>query len=187
MEHRRTRHTRRSRSDRRSSRSRSGLENFPFRTEGASPVHFRSRDRSCIGHQPMTEAQNAGSSQGATLPVGIWLRMYLRLFAVQGSWNYESLLGNGIAFCMEPALRLLPGGMKGQRYSEALGRHSRYFNAHPYLAGVAVGALARAELDGVARVMIERFRTALGGPLGSVGDRLVWASWLPLCSLLALA
>jgi mannose/fructose/N-acetylgalactosamine-specific phosphotransferase system component IID len=34
--------------------------------------------------------------------------------------------------------------------------------------------------------MIERFRTALGGPLGSVGDRLVWASWLPLCSLIAL-
>src|SRR5665647_2227460 len=106
MEHRRTRHTRRSRSDRRSSRSRSDLENLPFRTKGASPVHFRSRDRSCTGHQSMTEAQNAGSSQGATLPVGIWLRMYLRLFAVQGSWNYESLLGNGIAFCMEPALRL---------------------------------------------------------------------------------
>ena len=129
------------------------------------------------------------SSAGATtvaLPTGVWVRMYLRLFAVQGSWNYESLLGNGIAFCMEPALRLLPGGTTGARYSEALGRHARYFNAHPYLAGVAVGALARAELDGVPPVLIERFRTALGGPLGSVGDRLVWASWLPLCSLLAL-
>jgi len=125
-------------------------------------------------------------STSGTLPAGIWLRMYLRLFAVQGSWNYESLLGNGIAFAMEPALRLLPGGMTGQRYKEALGRHARYFNAHPYLAGVAVGALARAELDGVAPAMIERFRTALGGPLGSVGDRLVWASWLPLCSLIAL-
>ena len=34
--------------------------------------------------------------------------------------------------------------------------------------------------------MIERFRTALGGPLGSVGDRLVWASWLPFCSLVAI-
>jgi PTS system mannose-specific IID component len=27
---------------------------------------------------------------------------------------------------------------------------------------------------------------ALAGPLGSVGDRLVWAAWLPFCSLLAL-
>lgn len=113
--------------------------------------------------------------------------MYLRLFAVQGAWNYETMLGNGIGFCTEPALRLLPGGMKGQRYTEAMVRQARYFNAHPYLAGVAVGALARAELDNVTPELIERFRTALGGPLGSVGDRLVWASWLPLCSLLALA
>ncbi|MDP9177530.1 MAG: PTS system mannose/fructose/sorbose family transporter subunit IID [Gemmatimonadota bacterium] len=120
------------------------------------------------------------------LPLSTWLRIYLRLFAVQGAWNYETLLGNGIAFCMEPALRLLPGGRGGEAYTNALSRHARYFNAHPYFAGVAVGALARAELDGVAPGMIERFRIALGGPLGSVGDRLVWASWLPLCSLIAL-
>jgi PTS system mannose-specific IID component len=113
--------------------------------------------------------------------------MYLRLFAVQGSWNYETLLGNGIAFCMEPALRLLPGGPGGLQYSQAIARHARYFNAHPYLTGIAVGALARAELDGAAPTLIERFRTALAGPLGSVGDRLVWATWLPFCSLVGLA
>ena len=134
----------------------------------------------------MTAPSPTARVSPASLPAGIWVRMYLRLFAVQGSWNYETLIGNGIAFCMEPALRLLPGGINGQRYNEALGRHARYFNAHPYLAGVAVGALARAELDGVPPTLIERFRTALGGPLGSVGDRLVWASWLPLCSLIAL-
>lgn len=123
----------------------------------------------------------------ARIPPGIWMRMHLRLFAVQGSWNYETMLGNGIGFCIEPALRLLPGGMEGPRYGEAMVRQARYFNCHPYLAGVAVGALARAELDEVSPQLIERFRTALGGPLGSVGDRLVWASWLPLCSLIALA
>ncbi len=110
----------------------------------------------------------------------------LRLFAVQGSWNYDILIGNGIGFCVEPALRLLPGGRGGDRYRGALARQSRYFNAHPYLASVAVGALARAELDGVDPARIERFRIALAGPLGSVGDRLVWSGWLPLCSLLAL-
>jgi mannose PTS system EIID component len=135
----------------------------------------------------LTTAQRPSpGSAPPKLPLGIWLRMYLRLFAVQGSWNYETMAGNGIAFCIEPALRLLPGGTGGQQYAEALGRQARYFNAHPYLAGVAVGALTRAELDGVPAPMIERFRTALGGPLGSVGDRLVWASWLPLCSLIAL-
>jgi mannose PTS system EIID component len=113
--------------------------------------------------------------------------MFSRLLAIQSSWNYELLMGIGIGFCIEPALRGLPGGPGGARYRDALARQCRYFNAHPYLASVAVGALARAELDGVPGQRIERFRTAICGPLGSVGDRLVWAGWLPVCSLLALA
>jgi mannose PTS system EIID component len=121
------------------------------------------------------------------LPLRAQFAVFLRLLAIQGSWNYEILLGNGIGFCMEPALRLLPGGVDSTRYKEALARECRYFNAHPYLASVAVGALARAELDGEPPMRIERFRTALCGPLGSVGDRLVWAGWLPFCSLAALA
>jgi PTS system mannose-specific IID component len=112
--------------------------------------------------------------------------MFLRLLAVQGAWNYETLMGNGIAFAAEPALRLLPGGRGGERYRAAIARQSGYFNANPYLAGVAVGALANAELSGEATDLIERFHTACCGPLGSVGDRLVWAGWLPACSLLAL-
>ena len=112
------------------------------------------------------------------LPLRVKLAMYFRMFALQGSWNYETLNGTGVGFSIEPALRLLPGGVNGEAYRAALARESRYFNAHPYLAGVAVGALTRAELDGVDATRIERFRTALAGPLGSVGDRLVWASWL---------
>jgi PTS system mannose-specific IID component len=121
------------------------------------------------------------------LPLKTRLAIFIRLLAIQGSWNYEILLGNGIGFCLEPALRLLPDGLHSPAFHQALARESRYFNAHPYLASVAVGALARAELDGEDPVRIERFRTALCGPLGSVGDRLVWAGWLPFCSLLSLA
>ncbi|HVR20364.1 MAG TPA: PTS system mannose/fructose/sorbose family transporter subunit IID [Polyangiaceae bacterium] len=121
------------------------------------------------------------------LPLRTRIGMFVRLLAIQGSWNYETLLGNGIGFCIEPALRLLPGGIHTPAFHAALARESRYFNAHPYLASVAVGALARAELDGEPPERIERFRTALCGPLGSVGDRLVWAGWLPFCSLASLA
>jgi PTS system mannose-specific IID component len=122
-----------------------------------------------------------------TLPIRTRVAIFLRLLAVQGSWNYEILMGNGIAFAVEPALRLLPGGVGGPAYRAAMKRQVGYFNAHPYLAGVAVGALARAELSGEAPERIDRFRTACCGPLGSVGDRLVWAGWLPLCSVMALA
>ena len=116
-----------------------------------------------------------------------WLTVFSRLLAIQGSWNYETLIGNGIGFCTEPALRSLPGGVHGPAFKAAMARESAYFNAHPYLAAVAVGALARAELSGVPPARIERFRIALCGPLGSVGDQLVWAGWLPFCSLVALA
>jgi len=118
--------------------------------------------------------------------VGLFLSLFLRSLAIQGAWNYEQLVGNGIGFCVEPALRRLPGGVGGTAYREALARQVAYFNTHPYLAGLAIGALARAELEQVPPARIERFRTALCGPLGSVGDRLVWAAWLPACSLVAL-
>jgi PTS system mannose-specific IID component len=128
----------------------------------------------------------APMNRAVGLPLRVTLAMYFRLLAMQGSWNYETLNGTGIGFAIEPALRYLPGGIDGPAYRAALARESRYFNAHPYLSGIALGALVRAELDGVDPVRIERFRTALAGPLGSVGDRLVWASWLPFCSLVAI-
>lgn len=135
----------------------------------------------------ITSTPPAALRAPARLPLRTRLAIHLRMLGIQGAYNYELLLGNGIGFALEPALRLLPGGVDGERYREALGRESQYFNAHPYLASVAVGALARAELDGEPPERIERFRTALCGPLGSVGDRLVWAGWLPFCSLAALA
>jgi PTS system mannose-specific IID component len=49
-----------------------------------------------------------------------------------------------------------------------------------------VGAAARAEMDGVSTEKIERLRSALIGPLGSLGDRLVWAGWLPACAAIGL-
>ena len=137
--------------------------------------------------EPLTSGESPRPTPGPLrLPVRTRLAVFTRLLAIQGSWNYELLLGTGIGFCTEPALRHLEGGVDGAVYREALARQSRYFNAHPYLAGIAVGALARAEHERQHPARIERFRTALCGPLGSVGDRLVWAGWLPFCSLLAL-
>ena len=147
--------------------SETGLDNPALRTDTVSmPVPAT---------QPLAE-----------LPASLRASMLLRCLAIQGSWNYEILVGNGMGFCVEPALRRLPGGIDGPPYREALARQAVYFNAHPYLASLAVGALARAELEQVPPARIERFRTALCGPLGSLGDRLVWAAWLPACSLVAL-
>lgn len=122
----------------------------------------------------------------ASLPAGTRARIVARSFLVQAAWSYEAMVGPGLAWVMEPALRALPGGRDGAAYRAAVARHAQYFNCHPYLATVAVGALARLEHDREPAAAIERFRGALPGPLGSVGDRLVWAAWLPACALLGL-
>ena len=111
----------------------------------------------------------------------------LRLFAVQGSYNYERMLGLGVGVAEEPLLRGLPADGAASPYRAAVARGAHFFNAHPYLAGLAVGAAARAEHDGAHAELIERLRAALCGPLGSIGDRLIWAGWLPLLSGLTLA
>jgi PTS system mannose-specific IID component len=126
------------------------------------------------------------ASRPPRLPLLTRVSIFVRLLAIQASWNYETLVGVGIGFSVEPALRYLPGGRGGEKYRAALARQSQYFNTHPYMASVAVGALARVELDEEEAGRIERFRTALCGPLGATGDRLVWAAWLPFSVLLGL-
>jgi PTS system mannose-specific IID component len=108
-----------------------------------------------------------------------------RAFAVQGSWNYETLTGTGFAFVILPALReLYPDP---ESLDRAIRRHEGPFNSHPYLAPLALGAVIRMERDGEDPAVIERFKAALRGSLGTLGDRLVWAGWRPVCVLLALA
>jgi len=120
-----------------------------------------------------------------TLRFGVRLRVFLRSFAIQGSWNYRTLVGTGFAFALLPVLRLVHGSST-QALRSAVDRQAGLFNTHPYLSGIALGAVARLEADGAAPELIDRFKAALRGSLGSLGDRLVWAGWRPACMLLAL-
>jgi len=104
-------------------------------------------------------------------------RSFLRLLVLQGSWTYERLQGLGMAFASVPLLR--PLEPDPERHAQAVARATEYFNAHPYLAGIAVGAAARAEREGVTGATIQRLRTALSGPLGSLGDQLFWIGVVP--------
>ena len=109
---------------------------------------------------------------------GGW-RAWLRLFAVQGSWNYERMLGVGMGYAAEPLLEDLKT-VDPVRHTEAVVRSAEFFNCNPNLAGLALGATARAEYDGVPGGQIARLRTALCSPLGALGDQLFWAGLVPL-------
>jgi PTS system mannose-specific IID component len=113
-------------------------------------------------------------------------RAFLRLFAVQGDWNYERMLGVGMGYAAEPLLDEIRV-RDPMRHTEAAVRSAEFFNCNPNLAGLALGALARAERDGVPGEQVSRLRTALCGPLGALGDRLFWAGVVPALSALAIA
>ncbi len=113
-------------------------------------------------------------------------RALLRLLAVQGAWSYERMIGVGMGNAAQPLLGDLEA-TDPQRHREATARSAEFFNCHPYLAGLALGASARAEHDGVPGVKIQRLRTALCSPLGALGDQFFWAGLLPILMSLALA
>jgi mannose/fructose/N-acetylgalactosamine-specific phosphotransferase system component IID len=97
---------------------------------------------------------------------GGW-RAWLRLFAVQGTWNYERMLGVGMGYAAEPLLEDLKT-VDPVRHTEAVVRSAEFFNCNPNLAGLALGATARAEYDAV------------------MGDQLFWAGLVPLLVAAAL-
>jgi PTS system mannose-specific IID component len=106
------------------------------------------------------------------------LRALIRLFAVQGTWNYERMLGVGMGYAAEPLLEDLKA-VDPVRHGEAVVRSAEFFNCNPNLAGLALGATARAEYEAVPGAQIVRLRTALCSPLGSMGDQLFWAGLVP--------
>ncbi len=109
-----------------------------------------------------------------------------RLYAIQANWNHERMIGVGMAWAAQPILAELLQRDRG-RHSEAVARSAEFFNSNPNVAGLAVGALATAELEGVPGAQVQRLRTALAGPLGALGDRFFWAGMVPLLSGVALA
>ncbi len=110
----------------------------------------------------------------------------VRLLILQGSMNHERLQGIGAAVAIEPLIRDLDGGQNGERYRQALARSAGFFNTNPYLAGIAIGAVANAEHSGVPIAQVERLRSAIKGPLGSLGDRVIWTGVLPVCASIGL-
>jgi mannose PTS system EIID component len=119
------------------------------------------------------------------LAPGRRLSLAARSLLTQGSWNYRTLIGTGFAFLLLPSLRRIHPSEEA--LGEATRRHAELFNSHPYFTPVAAGAVLRLEEDGTDPAMIRRFKDAVRGPLGAIGDQLIWRSWRPAALLLGMA
>lgn len=106
-----------------------------------------------------------------------FISMFLRSFFFQTAWNFKSLVSIGFSYAMIPVAKRLYS--TGEEHAAFLRRHLCFFNSHPYFASYALGAIARLEEDSVndpsmKTEQIEKFKNALIGPLGAVGDQLFW-------------
>ena len=109
------------------------------------------------------------------------LRLLLRSFAIQGSWNFPQMQGLGFLYALAPWLRKVNDAETKRGFR----RHLGYFNTNPYMVTYVLGVVARLEEEGRGEESVQ-MRTNLMGPLGAIGDGLYWASFRPLCLLSAL-
>ncbi|MFQ5649443.1 MAG: PTS system mannose/fructose/sorbose family transporter subunit IID [bacterium] len=115
------------------------------------------------------------------------LKIVHRSLYIQGTWNYERMLGLGYCFCLIPFARKKL--KDSAEISCFLKRHLGFFNTHPYMAGWIIGAVMSLEEQGVARQTVylqqsERFKKKMSELLAAIGDQLFWSLIKPLAALL---
>jgi mannose/fructose/N-acetylgalactosamine-specific phosphotransferase system component IID len=113
-----------------------------------------------------------------------FVRLYFRSFFVQTGWSYDRMMALGFTWILLPLVeKLCPAREERVRF---LGRHLSFFNANPYLANYAVGATARLEESGAAPEEVDKLKESLRGPLGALGDNLVWMNLKPALLILGI-
>ena len=123
------------------------------------------------------------------IPLSPWtrLRVWLRLFLLQGSWSFERLQGLGFFFALYPALQKL---YRDDQLREVSREYAGYFNTHPYLAPSVAGAVLKLEEERsrgqVLPVAIQEFKETVAAPYAAVGDALFWGGLRPLVAGIAL-
>ena len=105
------------------------------------------------------------------------LQLAWRLLLLQVPLNFRTMQGGGYLFTLWPWLKEstnLPIRVKAA---------SGFLNAHPVMAAFALGALRKRLEAGDAETQFEaltEWKQSLCGPLGMIGDALIWDRWKPM-------
>ncbi len=94
------------------------------------------------------------------------------------------MLALGFAWILTPLAKKICSSVSEK--GEFLKRHLISFNANPYLAGYALGAVAKLEENKTPVEQISRFKDLLRGPLGALGDNLIWQNFRPALLILGM-
>jgi mannose/fructose/N-acetylgalactosamine-specific phosphotransferase system component IID len=101
---------------------------------------------------------------------------------MQSGWNYKSLLSLGFCFSVLPVARFLYKDDKAKT-AAFVKRHLSFINGHPFFMSYALGATIRLEEEiekgNNSIEQLVKFKEALIGPLGALGDQIFWVSVKP--------
>jgi PTS system mannose-specific IID component len=121
------------------------------------------------------------------LPRPTLLRVFWRCLFLQAAWNRRGMQNLGFAYAIEPALEALFPDEAARE--EALQRHLRFFNCHPYMASAILGGaihheekVAAGKEPGLAAL---DYKATLQGPLAAVGDGFFWTALRPFFGAVA--
>ncbi len=121
------------------------------------------------------------------LPSGVMLRVVLRSFLLQASWNFERLQSLGVVFVLAPALQRF---YRDEDLALAYSRHLEYFNTHPFLAGPVLGitlSLEESRSQGKPCYLeVKEFKNMIMAPYAAMGDAFFWGGVRPLAAAIAL-
>jgi PTS system mannose-specific IID component len=118
----------------------------------------------------------------------VLIRVLMRSFLLQASWNFERMQSLGVLYVLAPALRVL---YRGDELTMACRRHLMYFNTHPFMASPILGMTlaleeerSRNNADGP--VDIDEFKTMIMAPYAAMGDAFFWGGVRPVAACVAL-
>jgi PTS system mannose-specific IID component len=121
------------------------------------------------------------------VPPATLARVFWRCLFLQAAWNRRGMQNLGFAYAIEPALRALYPD--APRREEALARHLRFFNCHPYMAAAIVGGAIHHEERVAAGAepgaQPLHYKQTLQGPLAALGDGFFWTALRPFFGALA--
>ncbi len=114
--------------------------------------------------------------------------VFWRSFTINASFNYERQMNQGYVYSMIPVLKKLYP--ERELLTEALRRHSEFFNVTPMVAPFVMG-LSTAMEEKNERDQdfdtnsINAVKSALMGPLSGIGDSIFWGTLRPLAAGIA--
>ena len=112
--------------------------------------------------------------------------VWRRHFLIQGCWNYEGMQNVGFAYAILPALREIWAGQP-EEAQKSVKRHLEFFNTHPIMGAVVLGAGVRLEEKTAAgegdQADVGAFKMGWMGSLGAIGDAFFWGALRPMASV----